>query len=135
MGIRAAYLLDINGFQHIAQMDIAFREDAPIHLHRLCSGTEIGTIAQDGITNDKAAIKLLQEELNDPARIRADDDINNEIGVLEADILLHQTNFDDELSKVKKASDYLSYILAHSTKTASEPNHYIRRLHQQEEWI
>ena len=41
--------LDINGFQDIAQMDIAFREDAPIHLHHLCSGTEIGTTAQDGI--------------------------------------------------------------------------------------
>ena len=33
---------------------------------------------------------------------------------------------------MKKASDYLSYILVHSTKTASEPNHYIRRFHEQE---
>ena len=51
---------------------------------------------------------------------------------MEGDLAIHQAAFDDELSKVKKASDYLSYILVHSTKTASEPNHYIRRLHQQE---
>ena len=43
--------LDINGFQYITQMDVAFREDAPIHLHHLCSGTEVGVAAQDGITN------------------------------------------------------------------------------------
>ena len=124
--------LDINGFQYIAQMDIAFREDAPIHLHHLCSGTEIGTTAHDGIIEDKAAIKILKDELDDPAHQRADDNINNEISILEADIAAHQANFDAELAKVKKASDYLSYILVHSTKTASEPNHYIRRLHQQE---
>ena len=112
-------------------MDIAFREDAPIHLHHLCSGTEIGTTSQDGITEDRAAIKI-KDELHDPAHLRADDDINNEISILEADIVAHQANFDAELGKVKKASDYLSYILVHSTKTASEPNHYIRRLHQQE---
>ena len=123
--------LDINGFQYIAQMDIAFR-DAPIHLSHLCAGTEIGTTSQDGITQDKAAIKLLQDELADPGHLRADDVINAEITVLEEDIVAHQSNFDDELAKVKKASDYLSYILVHSTKTASEPNHYIRRLHQQE---
>ena len=35
--------LDINGFQDIAQMDIAFREDSPIYLYHLCAGTEIGT--------------------------------------------------------------------------------------------
>ena len=124
--------LDINGFQYITQMDVAFREDAPIHLSHLCAATEIGTVAQDGITEDKAAIKILQDELADPAHIRADDDINNEIAVLETDMAEHQANFDAELVKVKKASDYLSYILVHSTKTASEPNHYIRRLHQQE---
>ena len=119
--------LDINGFQHIAQMDIAFREDAPIHLHHLCSGTEVGTLAQDGITADKAAIKALRDELDDPGHLR-DDDINRDIATMEADIAVHQANFDEELIKVKKASDYLSY----STKTASEPNHYIRRLHQPE---
>ena len=124
--------LDINGFQYIPQMDVAFREDAPIHLSHLCAGTEIGTTAQDGIAEDKAAIKILQDELADPAHLRADDDINNEIAVLEADIAGHQATFDAELVRVKKASDYLSYILVHSTKTASEPNHYIRRLHQQE---
>ena len=124
--------LDINGFQYILQMDIAFREDAPIHLSHLCAGTEIGATSQDGITQDKAAIKLLQDELADPDHLRADADINDEIAILEADIVTHQANFDAELAKVKKASDYLSYILVHSTKTASEPNHYIRRLHQQE---
>ena len=124
--------LDINGFQYINQMDIAFREDAPIHLHHLCSGTEPGTAAQDGITTSKAGIKALQEELADPDHVRDDADINRDIGILEADILVHQANFDDELNKVKKASDYLSYILVHSTKTGSEPNHYIRRLHQSE---
>ena len=55
--------LDINGFQYIPQMDIAFREDAPIQLHHLCSGTEVGGAAQDGITNDRAAIKTLRDEL------------------------------------------------------------------------
>ena len=39
---------------------------------------------------------------------------------------------DKELSMVKRASDYLAYILMHATKTASEPNCYIRRLHQSE---
>ena len=124
--------LDINGFQYIQQMDIAFREDAPIKFHHLCSGTGVGAASQDGTTNDKAAIKTLREELDDPTHLRADDDISREIGILEADILVHQANFDDELSRVKKASDYLSYILVHSTKTGSEPNHYIRRLHQNE---
>ena len=114
-------------------MDIAFREDAPIHLHHLCSGTEVGAAAQDGITNDKAGIKALQEELDDPALIfEMMTEINREIGPLKQTLLVHQANFDDELSKVKKASDYLSYILVHSTKTGSEPNHYIRRLHQNE---
>ena len=79
--------LDINGFQYIPQMDIAFREDAPIHLYHLCSGTEIGTTSQDGITEDRAAIKLLKDELDDPAHLRADADINNEIAILEADPL------------------------------------------------
>ena len=125
--------LDINGFQYIAQMDIAFREDSPIYLYHLCAGTEIGTTAQDGITEYKAGIKILKEELLDnPERERDDHDINTDIAALEADLAVHQSNFDTELAKVKKASDYLSYILAHSTKTASEPNHYIRRLHQQE---
>ena len=124
--------LDINGFQYIIQMDVAFKEDAPIHLHHLCSGTDPGTAAQDGITAGRAGIKELQDELADPNHLRDDADINNDISVLEADILVHQTNFDDELSKVKKASDYLSYILVHSTMTGSEPNHYIRRLHQSE---
>ena len=113
-------------------MDIAFREDAPIQLHHLCSGTEVGAVAQDGITNDRAGIMTLRDELEDPAHLRDDDEINREIGILEADIAVHQVNFDDELSKVKKASDYLSYILVHSTKTASGPNHYIRRLRQTE---
>ena len=124
--------LDINGFQYIIQMDIAFREDAPIQLHHLCSGTEPGTTAQDGITATKAGIKALQEELDEPTHLRDDADINRDIGILEADIIVHQANFDDELAKVKKASDYLNYILVHSTKTGSEPNHYIRRLHQSE---
>ena len=74
--------LNINGFQYIQQMDVAFREDAPLHLSHLCAGTEIGTTSQDGITEDKAAIKLLQDELADPGHLRTDDDINNEIGVL-----------------------------------------------------
>ena len=124
--------LDINGFQYINQMDIGFREDAPIHLHHLCSGTEVGAAAQDGITNDKSGIKALQEELDDPAHLRDDADINRDIATLEADIAVHQANFDTELIKVKRASDYLSYILVHSTKTGSEPNHYIRPLHQNE---
>ena len=29
--------LDINGFQHIPQTDVAFREDTPIQLHHFCS--------------------------------------------------------------------------------------------------
>ena len=103
-----------------------------IHLYHLCAGTEIGTTAQDGITENKAGIKILKEELENPERERDDHDINTDIAALEADLVVHQTNFDTELAKVKKASDYLSYILVHSTKTASEPNHYIRRLHQQE---
>ena len=122
-------VLDINGFQYIAQMDIAFRED---YLYHLCAGTEIGTTAQDGITEDKAGIKILKDELDNPDRERDDHDINTDIAALEADMAVHQANFDAELAKVRKASDYLSYILVHSTKTASEPNHYIRRLHQQE---
>ena len=124
--------LDINGFQYIAQMDIAFREDSPIYLYHLCAGTEIGTTAQDGITENKAGIKILKEELENPERERDDHDINTDIAALEADLVVHQSNFDPELAKVKKASDYLNYILVHSTKTASEPNHYISRLHQQE---
>ena len=107
-------------------MDIAFREDSPIYLYHLCAGTEIGTTAQDGITEDKAGIKILKEELDNPERERDDHDINTDIAALEADLAVHQSNFDTELAKVKKASDYLSYILVHSTKTASEPNHYIR---------
>ena len=91
--------LDINGFQYIPQMDIAFREDAPIHLHHLCSGTEVGTTAQDGITEDRAAIKILRDELDDPGHLRDEDEINREIAILEAD----QANFDTELGKVKKS--------------------------------
>ena len=33
---------------------------------------------------------------------------------------------------MRRASDYLAYILVRSTKTTSEPNHFIRRLHQSE---
>ena len=108
--------LDINGFQYIAQMDIAFREDAPIHLHHLCSGTEVGTLAQDGITADKAAIKALRDELDDPGHLRDDDEINRDITTLEADLAVHQASFDEELIKVKKASDYLNYILVHQPR-------------------
>ena len=83
-------------------------------------------------SNDKAGVKVLQEELEDPAHLRDEADINRDIAVLEADIAVHQSNFDTELNKVKKASDYLSYTLVHSAKTGSEPNHYIRHLHQNE---
>ena len=81
---------------------------------------------------DKAAIKALQEELADPAHLRDEAEINRDIATLEGDAATHQANFDTELDKVRKASDYLSYILVHSTNTRSEPNHYIRRLHQNE---
>ena len=126
--------LDINGFQYIPQMDSAFREDAPIHLYHLCSGTEPRLVQQ---------LKMASLKTEQPSRSSRMSLTTQHICVLTTTSTMrslslkltsstHQANFDAELGKVKKASDYLSYILVHSTKTASEPNHYIRRLHQQE---
>ena len=124
--------LGINGFQYSPQMDVAFREDAPIQLHHLCSGTEVGAVAQDALTNNKETVKTFQKELADDLYTRDDAVINKDIAVLEADNIMHQVHFKEKLGKVKRASGYLAYVLVHSTKTGSEPNHYIRRLHESE---
>ena len=84
-------------------MDIAFRENAPIQCHRhVCSGTEAGTTTQDAINDNKANIIALHEKLANEDRTRTDQDINRDIGVLEADNILHQSNFGNELNKVEK---------------------------------
>ena len=108
-------------------MDMTFREDAPNQLFHLCFGTEAGAATQDAININKAIVAS-REELADEHRTRTEQKINTDIGVLEADSVVHQSNFNDELNKVKRASDYLPYILVHSTKTGSEPNQFIRRL-------
>ena len=101
-----------------------------MQLHHLCSGTEAGASAQDALTTNEAASNALREELADDLHTRDDAVIKNDIAVTTADNIVHQNHCNEELSKLKRASDYLAYILAHSTKTASEPNHYICLLDQ-----
>ena len=110
-------------------MDITFREDAPIQLHHdLCSGTEARVTAQDAMNANNTTIVTLREELADDHCNRPEEEVNADIGVLEADNIVHQSDFNEELSRVRQVSDYLTYVLAHSSETASE-----RRLHQNED--
>ena len=132
--------LQLNDFGFMVNLDTAFNEVNPVSLNDIYTARDDTEAIDRGITTHNEGLAALNEELahredpvadGQPARRTAaviNADINNVNGQRDALIAQRNTIKRD----ITRASQYLTYIMVHTTKPNSEVNNLVRQLQRSE---
>ena len=132
--------LQLNDFGFMVNLDTAFNEVNPVSLNDIYTARDDTEAIDRGITQHNEGLAALNEELahredpvadGQPARRTAaviNADINNVNGQRDALIAQRNTIKRD----ITRASQYLTYIMVHTTKPNSEVNNLVRQLQRSE---
>ena len=128
--------LQLNDFGFMINLDTAFNEVNPVSLNDIYSARDDTKAIDRGIRQHQEGLAALNEELaqreqpvpdGQPAR-RAATAINADITTATGqrdDLITRRHNIKKDINR---ASQYLTYILMHSTKPNSKVNNHVRQL-------
>ena len=132
--------LQLNDFGFMVNLDTAFNEVNPVSLNDIYTARDDTEAIDRGITQHNEGLAALNEELahredpvadGQPARRTAaliNADITNVNGQRDALVAQRNTIKRD----ITRASQYLTYIMVHTTKPNSEVNNLVRQLQRSE---